>query len=104
MTTGQHGEVAPKDTAGPAAGWWGRNQRRLIPYLFIAPNMIVFTVFMFVPIVFAFYMSLTRVVAHRGSPCFIGLGNYVDMVQDADVLDGTPATPSSSPWARSRPA
>jgi multiple sugar transport system permease protein len=30
-------------------GWWARNQRRLIPYLFIAPNMIVFTIF--VPVI-----------------------------------------------------
>jgi multiple sugar transport system permease protein len=64
-------------------GWWARNQRRVVPYLFIAPNMIVFTVFVFVPIVFSFYMSLNE-WSLIGNPIFIGFGNYVDMAQDAD--------------------
>ena len=64
-------------------GWWARNQRRVVPYLFIAPNMIVFTVFVFVPIVFSFYMSLNE-WSLIGDPIFVGLGNYVDMAQDAD--------------------
>ncbi len=65
------------------AGWWARNQRRFIPYLFIAPNLIVFTVFVFVPILLSFYISLND-WSLIGSPIFIGLGNYVDMAQDAD--------------------
>ena len=69
--------------SGGVVGWWDRNQRRVIPYLFIAPNMIVFTVFVFVPIVFAFFMSLNE-WSLIGDPIFIGLGNYVDMAQDAD--------------------
>ena len=69
--------------SGGVVGWWDRNQRHVIPYLFIAPNMIVFTVFVFVPIVFAFYMSLNE-WSLIGDPIFIGLGNYVDMAQDAD--------------------
>jgi multiple sugar transport system permease protein len=69
--------------SGGEVGWWGRNQRRVIPYLFIAPNMIVFTVFVFVPIVFSFYMSLNE-WSLIGDPIFIGLGNYVDMAQDSD--------------------
>jgi multiple sugar transport system permease protein len=64
-------------------GWWSRNQRRVVPYLFIAPNMVVFTVFVFVPIVLAFYMSLTE-WSLIGDPIFVGFGNYVDMAQDAD--------------------
>jgi multiple sugar transport system permease protein len=65
------------------AGWWARNQRRVIPYLFIAPNLIVFTVFVFVPILLSFYISLNE-WSLIGSPIFIGLGNYVDMAHDAD--------------------
>lgn len=68
-------------SAPPRSGWWSRNQRRLIPYLFIAPNMIVFTAFVFVPILFAVYISLTE-WSLIGSPTFVGLGNYVDMAQD----------------------
>jgi multiple sugar transport system permease protein len=62
-------------------GWWGRNQKRLVPYIFIAPNMIVFTAFVFVPILFAFYISLTE-WSLIGTPQFVGLGNYVEMLGD----------------------
>lgn len=61
--------------------WWARNQRRLTPYIFIAPNMLVFTVFLFVPMVFAIYMSLNEWSLIE-APTFIGLGNYVAMAQD----------------------
>lgn len=66
---------------GNRGSWWGRNQKRLVPYVFIAPNMIVFTVFVFVPILFAFYISLNE-WSLIGTPQFVGLGNYVEMLGD----------------------
>jgi multiple sugar transport system permease protein len=45
--------------------------------------MIVFTVFIFVPILFAFYISLTE-WSLIGTPEFIGLGNYLNMAQDGE--------------------
>lgn len=63
--------------------WWERNQRLLIPYLFISPNLIVFTLFMFIPIVFAVYISLTE-WSVIGEPSFIGLDNYTRMIQDSN--------------------
>jgi multiple sugar transport system permease protein len=70
---------------GGVRGWWDRHQRLLIPYIFIAPNLVVFTVFVFVPILFAFYISLNE-WSLIGSPMFVGLGNYVDMLQDQEFL------------------
>jgi multiple sugar transport system permease protein len=66
-------------------GWWNRNQRLLIPYIFIAPNVVVFVVFMFVPILLAFYISLNEWTL-IGSPTFVGLGNYLDMLEDSEFL------------------
>ena len=66
---------------GSRGSWWSRNQKRLVPYIFIAPNIIVFTVFIFVPILFAFYISLTE-WSLIGTREFIGLGNYLAMAQD----------------------
>lgn len=63
------------------AGWWARNQRRLTPYIFIAPNMLIFTVFLFFPMLLAIYMSFNQWSLIE-SPTFIGLGNYVAMFQD----------------------
>ncbi|TCJ18064.1 sugar ABC transporter permease [Rubrobacter taiwanensis] len=61
--------------------WWQRHQRRLIPYLFITPNMIVFAAFMFIPILYAFYISFHD-WSLIGTSQFIGLGNYFNMMQD----------------------
>lgn len=61
--------------------WWARNQRSVVPYVFIAPNLLVFTVFMFYPILYAFYISF-----HSWSlievPEYIGLDNYVQLADD----------------------
>lgn len=62
-------------------GWLRRNQKLLAPYLFIAPNVTVIAVFMFVPIVFAFYMSLTE-WSLIGTPRFVGIDNYRELAVD----------------------
>lgn len=77
----QTGNYGGNGRSGNVQGWWTRNQQALVPYLFIAPNLLVFTVFMFVPILFAFYISLNE-WSLIGSPTFIGLGNYIEMMQD----------------------
>jgi ABC-type sugar transport system permease subunit len=64
-------------------GWWNRNQRLLIPYLFITPNIVVFAVFMFAPILLAFYISLNEWTL-IGYPTFVGLGNYLDLLKDPE--------------------
>ncbi|MBX6764943.1 MAG: sugar ABC transporter permease [Rubrobacteraceae bacterium] len=74
---------AVRRTAGGGGfrSWWGRNQRKIVPYLFITPNLVVFTLFMFIPIIGAFYVSLTK-WSLIGSPTFIGIENYVQMFTD----------------------
>jgi ABC-type sugar transport system permease subunit len=87
VTLRQPEDPATKDGGGSGGvrGWWNRNQRLLIPYIFIAPNVIVFTVFMFVPILLAFYISLNEWTL-IGYPTFVGLGNYLDMLEDSEFL------------------
>lgn len=79
MVVRHYGE--PASRTGGMRGWWSRNQRRVIPYIFITPNVIVFTVFMFIPILFAFYISLNQ-WSLIGTPTFVGLQNYVEMAGD----------------------
>lgn len=81
MATQQPGNVSKQ--FGETPGWWSRNQRLLIPYIFIAPNVLVFTVFVFAPILFAFYMSLNE-WSLIGSPIFVGLENYLDLGTDPE--------------------
>ena len=87
MTLRQPENPATKDGGDPGGvrGWWNRNQRLLIPYIFIAPNVVVFAVFMFLPILLAFYISLNEWTL-IGFPTFVGLGNYLDMLEDSEFL------------------
>lgn len=54
-------------------------------YLFIAPNFLGFVVFMMVPLVMAFYYSLTDYdVVSKAN--FIGLENYFELFQDKQFI------------------
>jgi multiple sugar transport system permease protein len=85
MTTSQRlredGNTPGNRGKGHKTGWWTRNERLLVPYIFISPNIIVFAAFMLFPILFAFYMSFHE-WSLIGVPQFNGLDNYVRMVHD----------------------
>jgi multiple sugar transport system permease protein len=85
MTTSQRlredGNTPGNRGKGYKTGWWARNERLLVPYIFISPNIIVFAAFMLFPILFAFYMSFHE-WSLIGVPQFNGLDNYVRMVHD----------------------
>jgi multiple sugar transport system permease protein len=70
--------LRPKPRAGD---WWFRRQRRIFPYLFIAPNVALFTAFSFLPLLYAFYISFHD-WGLITEPEFIGLSNYVRLVRD----------------------
>ena len=53
----------------------------LISYLMIAPEMILMLIFIFIPIVYAFYISLFDWNA-MGTKTFVGISNYLKMMQD----------------------
>lgn len=63
--------------------WWLRAQPKVVPYVFIAPKMVVFVVFLVLPIIFATYLSLTDWPLIGTSGRFVGLGNYVEMFTSA---------------------
>ena len=91
MTLQQSGSAAGKsgDQGGGLRHWWLHNQKRLVPYIFIAPNVIVFSVFLFIPIIFAIYISLTKWSLIGGAPSFIGIQNYVDMFTSSTFWKAT---------------
>jgi multiple sugar transport system permease protein len=73
------GQSRSKTEQRGRGSWWSRNERILLPYLFITPNLVVFITFMFVPIVFAFYVSLSEWTL-IGASQFIGFDNYIAML------------------------
>lgn len=52
-----------------------------VAYIFLIPTLIIFTLFLFIPLIYAFYISFHdwRIV---GTPEFIGLKNYLDLFKD----------------------
>jgi multiple sugar transport system permease protein len=56
-------------------------RRQMWGYAFLAPMFLLFVVFKFVPMAQAFYLSLTRYDL-LSPPRFVGLANYVGLLQD----------------------
>ena len=61
--------------------WWRRNERKIAPYLFIAPFWILFLVFGLYPIVYSLYLSFFKGFGFE-EKAFFGLGNYIHLFQD----------------------
>jgi ABC-type sugar transport system permease subunit len=56
-------------------------QRTVMPYVFIAPNLLLFIVFVLGPVVFSFAMSFTKWQA-LSPGTFMGLRNYENLLTD----------------------
>lgn len=63
------------------ARWWQRNQKQIIPYLYIAPFFILFAIFLAYPVLNSFWLSFHK---QQGisTPEFIGLKNYYNLFED----------------------
>ncbi len=69
-------------TLGRRPSWpWARLRRRLIPYTFIAPNILLFTTFSFLPLLYAVYISFHD-WSLIGDPEWLGLHNYTRLARD----------------------
>lgn len=58
------------------------NNEGLVSYLMIAPEMILMLIFIFIPILYAFYISLFDWNA-LGTKSFVGISNYLKMLKDS---------------------
>jgi len=59
-----------------------RRKKELTGWLFVMPSLIVFTLFMFLPIILGFWYSLTDYTGLSDQYNFVGLSNYVKLFQD----------------------
>ncbi|MBI1257025.1 MAG: ABC transporter permease subunit [Chloroflexi bacterium] len=78
-------EKPAAQSSSTSESWWSRHQRKIIPYLFIAPTMSIFTLFVLIPIVYAFYISFFDWNG-IGVPEFIGAKNYTSLFADPVFL------------------
>ena len=65
----------------PVRQWWWRRQRRVAPYLFVAPFFLLFFVFGLYPIVYSFLLSFTKGFGFE-ERTFVGLANYLHLFAD----------------------
>jgi alpha-1,4-digalacturonate transport system permease protein len=57
----------------------------LVPYLFLAPNLLVFIVFIIIPAFYNFYLSLFKTSFDK-PPEFVGLNNFAYLFQRDDLF------------------
>lgn len=67
-------------SANPA---WEQYRKRLVPYAYLSPTLILLAVLTFVPIATVFLYSLVdNVIITQKPPTFIGIDNYVEVLTD----------------------
>jgi multiple sugar transport system permease protein len=73
--------TAGRAVPAPAVTASARSQGGRAPYFFIAPFYVLYGLFMIVPVFAAIYLSLTEWVG-LGTPEWVGLSNYANLVRD----------------------
>ena len=61
---------------------WLRLQEALAAYVFLAPAALIFAAFIIFPVLFSFYLSLTRWNLLEPRKAFVGLENYLTLLRD----------------------
>lgn len=86
-TTTVSSSTDPATAHGKPPRSWRRIRQNLTPYLFLAPFLIGFVIFLVYPLIYALNLSLyrTRLV---GGTVFVGLENYVRAMTDDKFWQG----------------
>lgn len=62
-------------------------RKSFIPYAYLTPTLLLFTVLSAVPIATVFYYSLMdNVIITRNPPSFVGISNYIEILSDNNFL------------------
>jgi sn-glycerol 3-phosphate transport system permease protein len=77
-------QAAALPTRPISAGRINRIKATVEGYLYLAPTLIMLTIFVFVPVFTSFTLSLNRIAPFGGRMRFVGLGNYADLLTDPD--------------------
>lgn len=61
-------------------------------YLYLAPTLVILAIFVYLPVVTSFQLSLNRVAPFGGRQIFVGLGNYARLLSDPDYWNSVRIT------------
>lgn len=73
--------MSTSSTEHTRRSWWRQNQQRVTPWLFLAPGLIMFAVYVVWPIFASFRLSLYDYDGLR-EPVWLGLSNYQELWSD----------------------
>lgn len=80
MTTAQEAQT---NVTLRQSGWWKRNQRTLMPWLFLMPGILLFAIYVLWPIMSSISISLYQ--WDGLSPAtYVGLENYIELMDDEE--------------------
>jgi ABC-type sugar transport system permease subunit len=65
----------------PKTSWWFNSQRRLAPYVFVAPFFLLFAAFFLFPVLYSLVLSFQEQTG-LSRPRWVGLANYTALLQD----------------------
>lgn len=64
-----------------------RMKQKMVPYLFLTPNLLIFSIFIIFPALIGIYYSFTNMTLFTfGTPDLIGFENYRNLLQDEDFI------------------
>lgn len=66
---------------------WNKAKAAIEGYLYLAPTLIVLIIFVFIPIITSFRLSLTRIAPFGNQSIDVGFGNYARLFADPDYLN-----------------
>ncbi len=73
--------VLPDSSAPSSRSWWKANQRALAPWLFLAPGVLMFLIYVIIPIFESMWISFYDWDG-IGEATWIGTDNYVEVFDD----------------------
>ena len=68
-----------------STSWWFNSQRKLAPYVFIAPFFILFTAFFIFPVAYSLLLSFQEQTGLSAAK-WVGLKNYAELLQDSRFI------------------
>lgn len=63
-----------------------RITKKLVPFTYLSPTILLLTVLSLIPIAMVFYYSLMNNVIMNKNPVFVGIANYIEIITDSVFL------------------
>ena len=71
---------------------WQKAVAAVEGFLYLSPTLIILTIFVFIPIFTSFTLSLNRVAPFGNRMIYVGLGNYIRLLQDPNYWNSIRVT------------